>query len=142
MEQIERRDGAYYYGKTRCSTIDDAYDEFRAEYHSTLGRDSSRRLDRVGRRTERIHGFGFVFVGDPDEPGGRVVAGRVRYRLLGLSGIHYARIISAGDAPGLTEEGFERWFDRAFSAGSGMLRLERVREKSGRTCKRLKARYR
>lgn len=142
MEQIERKDGAYYYGKIRCNTIDDAYDEFRAEYHATLGRDSSRRLDRIGQRTERIHGFGFVFADNPsgrDERGGD---GKVRYRLLGLSGIHYVRILSVGDAPNFTEEGFERWFDRAFSAGSGMLRLEKVREKSGRTSKRLKTRYR
>lgn len=128
----------YYYGTVRCASADDAYLEFRAEYHSFIGRDSSRRLDRIGQRKERIHEFGFC---RDSAYGGEGFPAKVRYRILGLVGIHYCRVVGIWDIGGLEEEAVEEWIERAFTRGSGMLRLV-GKDKSGRTSKRLNTRYR
>lgn len=132
MEQITRRDDGYYYGERRCATANDAYGLFRADYHKGLGRVSYRRLDRAGRRVERIHGFGFVF-------GERLGPGKwtsVRYRILGLVGVHYCRIVGCWEYLSVGDDEFDDWFDRVFERGNGLLRLVGKKDKSGRTAKR------
>ena len=143
MEQIIRKDGQIFYGEKRCIDAEDAYCRFRADYHASIGREAFLRINRIGQREERIHGYGFSFAHMVSFGGdGRGDCGKVSYRILGLVGMHYCRIVGSWDLPGFTEEEFERWFDWAFSRGSGALRLVGKNDKSGRTSKRLKTRYR
>ena len=139
MEQIVRRDGKIFYGKETCLDAEDAYCKFREDYHASIGRNAFLRLNRLGTRQERIHGYGFSFTSTvppfvPDT--------RVPYRILGLVGVSYCRVVGGWDLPCRTEDEFERWFDWAFSDGSGALRLVGKKDKSGRTNKRINARYR
>ena len=134
MEKIIRgKDGRIYYGKHLCADADDAYRLFRRDYHGSLGRVASYRLGRMGQREERIHGFGFCF-----EHPVLYESGKTNYRLLGLIGIHYWRIVGCWDWPELDDDSFERWFDAAFSEHSGMVRMVDTKTKTGRTSKRNK----
>lgn len=143
MEQIVRRDGRIYYGERVCRDADDAYCRFRNEYHESLGKRAYYRLNRIGQRKERIHGYGFV-LGEPlrnpeaETGGGR----RVPVRLLGLVAGSYCRILGGWDIPDLDEQEFDRWFDWAFSEGSGALMLVGRKDKSGRTDKKLNKAFR
>lgn len=141
MEQITKVDGIYYYGKQACKDADAAYGRFRGEYHMGLGRQVFKRLDRLGQRQERVHGFGFVFEGGSDYPGDFGSLGRAEYRIIGLVGICYCRIIGIWDIPEGVGGRIEEWLDWAFSRGSGALSLVDRKSRSGRTSKRLKTRY-
>lgn len=139
MEQIVRKDGGIYYGELLCDDADHAYRLYRNDYYAAIGRKAFLRLNRLGQREERIHGYGFVFAEERTAPvhsGGRITA-----RLLGLVGISYCRIFGTGEIHTRTDDEFERWLDWALSRGSGVLRTV-GKDKSGRTSKRLKARYR
>jgi hypothetical protein len=141
MEQIIRKDGAIYYGRILCKDADDAYVMFREDYHRDLGRAVYRRLDRIGKRTERIHGFGFVRDGELD--GSRFVGlQKVRYYVLGLIGIHYFRIMGRWDMEHISDEDYEDWLEWAFTKGTKALSQCGKNEKTGRTSKRLNKRYR
>ena len=97
MEQITKRDGIYYYGGRKCLGIGDAYTRFREDYHKGLGKRVHKRLDRLGWRTERVHGFGFVFAdGRPGVPACHTGT-RIPYRILGLVGLSYCRILGQSD---------------------------------------------
>ena len=137
MEQITKVDGKYYYGKTFCRDISEAYRLFRNDYHRSLGKRVYRRLDKAPRQ-ERVHGYGFVSSGASWDGDRR----RVPVRLLGLVCGSYCRMLGGWDVPCSTEDEFEQWFEWAFSKGSGALRLAGRKEKAGRTSKRLNARYR
>ncbi len=139
MEQIVRRDGKVFYGKETCRDADDAYCRFREDYHASVGREAFLRLNRLGSRSERIHGFGFSFSSAVPP---FVQGARVSYRILGLVGISYCRIVGGWDIPCDTEDEFERWLDWALSRGSGVLRLVGKNDKSGRTSRRLNTKYR
>jgi hypothetical protein len=143
MEQIVKENGQILYGKQRCTGADDAYCRFRDDYHDALGKRAYERLNRLGQREERIHGYGFVFahpVYFGGDDGGACKP--VDSRLFGLVEGSYCRGVGAWDIPDYSEDEFERWFDWAFSRGSGALRLVGRKDKSGRTNKRLNARYR
>ena len=143
MEQITKRDGLFYYGERKCLCADDAYCRFRDDYHRSLGRRAYERLNRIGQREERVHGYGFVFKSKMDCGGmDRGGNGKTPVRLLGIVAGAYCRGVGAWDIPCESEEEFERWFDWAFSKGSGALRLVGRNDKAGRTSKRLKTRYR
>ena len=140
MEQIVKENGVLYYGEEICVSVDDAYSKFRKDYHKSIGRASYKRLDRLGQRKERIHGYGFVF-----EPGYSIThftGKKTVCRILGLVGISYVRIVGIWDYSEVQDEDFERWIDYAFSRGSGALRTVGLNLKVGRTSKRLKKRYR
>lgn len=139
MEQIIKKDGQIFYGKEKCLDAESAYCKFREDYHASIGRKAFLRLNRLGSRQERIHGFGFSFSSAVPP---FVSDTRVPYRILGLVGISYCRIVGGWDIPCRTEDEFERWLDWAFSRGSGTLRLVGKNDKSGRTSNRLNARYR
>lgn len=142
MEEITRKNGVYFYGDRRCSGADEAYERYRRDYHAAVGRDAFRRLDRLGQRTERVHGYGFAYAGnrsDQDDEFRRY--GKIRYRMVGMLGISYCRIIGLYDYGDIPDEVFERWFDWAFSRGSGALKLVGRKQKTGRTSKRLKTRF-
>jgi hypothetical protein len=142
MEQITKRDGIYYYGGRKCLGVCDAYTRFREDYHRGLGKRVHKRLDRLGWRTERVHGFGFVFAdGRPGVPACHKGT-RIPYRILGLVGLSYCRILGQSDIPCVSDEDFERWVDWAFSRGSGALRLVGRKDGTGRTSRRLRKRYR
>ena len=143
MEQIVRKDGEVYYGSRRCRDVDDAYCRFRDDYHVSLGKLAYYRLNRIGRRQERIHGKGFEFshpVSFERHDGG--ACGTVAVRLLGIVATSYCRVVGGWDVPCETEEEFWEWFDWAFSRGSRSLRLVGRNEKAGRTSDRIKTRYR
>lgn len=142
MEQITRRDGTVYYGNRRCGSIDEAYLMFRSDYHRSLGRDVHRRLDRLGQRTERIHGYGFVFEGGNSFGDMYRSLGRTRCRIMGLVGISYVRSVGLWDCPDIPDGEFERWLDWAFARGSGALTTVGTRDRVGRTSRRLRTRYR
>ena len=141
MEQIVRKDGRIYYGDWLCSDADGAYRLFRSDYNASCGRSAFRFLNRLGQRSERIHGYGFDYgPGTVPVPCGNQK--RTPVRILGLVGSSYCRTVGLWDIPFDTEEEIERWLDWAFSRGSGALRTVGVNDKSGRTSKRLKTRYR
>ena len=141
MEQITRRDGLVYYGERRCINIEDAYGLFRKDYHESIGRDSYARLDRLGRRKERVHGFGFVFEREPSKVS---VRGKdcpvIRARMLGIVCISYCRMVGEG-LPDLEDEEFDRWFDWTFRAHGGCVRTVGRNSGNGRTSKRKNVRY-
>lgn len=139
MAEIVRKDGRIYYGERICADADHAYRLFRDEYHSSIGRKAFLRLNRLGQREERMHGYGFVFAEERTAP--VHTFGRIPIRLLGLVGISYCWIFGTGEIHTGTDDEFEQWLDWALSRGSGALRTV-GRDKSGRTSKRLKARYR
>lgn len=141
MEQITRRNGVIYYGEQQCVDIEDAYKRFRRDYHDGLGREVYKRLDRIGRREERIHGFGFIFDKSLDFGNDFSGCARVPYRMA-LVGMFYCRFIGIEDIQNVPEDRYEDWFDWAFSKGSGALRLVGRKDGSGRTSKRLKTKYR
>ena len=143
MEQIVKRDGRIYYGDWLCSDADGAYRLFRNEYNASCERSAFLRLNRLGQREERIHGYGFVFshpLSFKRDDGG--TGGKTRVRILGLVDISYCRIVGCKDWPdNLSDDEFEKWLDWAFSRGSGALRTV-GKDKSGRTSKRFKTKYR
>lgn len=137
MEQIVKKDGRLYYGDQPCRNADDAYCRFRNEYHASLGRRAYHRLNRFGQREERIHDNGFVFEGSLGYEGD----GRADVYILGLMGLSYCRMLGGWSVP-CEDEQFEPWFDWAFSKGSGALRIVGRKQKTGRTSKRLKTKFR
>lgn len=144
MEQIVRKDGQIFYGRIQCLDADEAYCLFRDDYHRSIGKRASYKLDRLGQREERIHGYGFSFshpvsLGADDRRPSKATP----VRLLGIVDISYYRIVGCWEWPdNLSEQEFERWLDWAFTKGSGALRLIGKKDKAGRTSKRLKTRYR
>lgn len=141
MEQITKRDGYVYYGEHKCADIDDAYERFRMDYHKSLGRKTSWRLDRIGRRRERIHGFGCVFT---DESAPReqqyFPRGRQKIFLLGLVDIHYFWIMHLEDN-GMTDDQQFDYIDWLMMKGNKTLMfVDRKKKNTGRTSKRLNAR--
>ena len=105
---------------------DEAYCRFRSDYNASVGRQAFLRLNRLGQREERIHGFGFNFtrrIGDPEDEFRRY--GTVLYRMAGRIGISYLRVFGLFDYESVPDEEFERWFDWALSRGSGALKLKR-----------------
>ena len=128
MEQITKVDGKYFYGHRECYNADDAYRRFRDGYNYSVGRVAFKRLSRLGSRKERIHGYGFVFSGRVDDPG--LHHSVVPVRLLGIVSGSYCRMLGQWDIPGSVDESnFDKWFDWAFSSGSGAIRLKTMREK-------------
>lgn len=124
MEQIVRRNGRIYYGERPCRDAEEAYDFFRDDYHASIGRQAFLRLNRLGQRKERVHGFGFDFakrIGDDDFKR----YGTVLYHMAGKMGISYLRVFGINDYVAVPDEEFEQWFDWALSRGSGVLKLKR-----------------
>ena len=143
MEEITKRDGIFYYGERRCEGPDDAYHRFRNDYNASVGRAAFLRLDRLGQRTERIHGFGFHFAEGYRPEGGRYTGyGKVRYRMGGIVCLSYARILGLEEYGHIPDEEFDGWLEWAFTRGSGALKLVGREKGSGRKSKRLKTRYR
>lgn len=143
MEQITKKDGILYYGKQICSDSNDAYCRFRDDYHASLGKRVHRRLN-APEREERIHGFHVYFSEDIqkelDAEFG-VPEQRIPYRLLGLVGISYCRLLDTSGLPDYDDDKYERWLDWFLSHGDKMMTLIGRNDKSGRTNKN-KKRYR
>lgn len=140
MEQIVKRDGKIYYGSVECLNADDAYRKFRDDYNVALGKRYYQRLGRLGARKERVHGFGFVYDGEPDLPG--VTGGLVPTRLLGIAAGAYCRMLGSWDIPGgMDEDEFWLWFQWAFRKNGGAVRLVGRKDKAGRTSKILSKRF-
>ncbi len=126
MVQIVRRDGRIYYGERPCRDAEEAYEFYRDDYHASIGREAFLRLNRLGQRSERIHGFGFDFtkqVHDRRDEFRRY--GTVLYRMAGRIGISYLRVFGLYDYQSVPDEEFEQWFDWALSRGSGAMKLKR-----------------
>lgn len=138
MEQITKRDGRYYYGERLCDGVDGAYAIFRADYNESLGKNVYDRLGRLGGRKERIHGYGFVFSEEVDF-GCVGMPTTIPYRIIGLIGISYCRIIGLWDMQGMTDDNCEDYMDYILASGRGRLRL--VGRKDGSTRSKRK-RYR
>lgn len=134
MEQINIRNGEYYYGEEKCSDANDLYCRFRTDYHRELGRVASKRLDKPVRE-ERIHGFGFCFDRPVRTEPRWLKYKKVKYRLLGLIGTSYYRIFGIWDCPEVTDDEYEDWFDWAFSQNSKAITLVGKNERYGRTGK-------
>ena len=140
MEQITRQDGIIYYGSRRCETSDEAYLRFRNDYHKSIGRVSFKRLNRLGSRKERVHGFGFVFKTVPDFSD--ITPKKIPVYLLGIMAGAYCKCMSGEYIPDGTDEEIEHWIDWAFCSETKALRLVGKKQKTGRTSKRLKTRFR
>lgn len=117
MEQITKKDGVLYYGDRRCRDIDEVYVLFRDDYNRRIGKAVYLRLDRLGQRKERVHGFGFVrrngFV-----PTLRRPVAKAKYRLLGLCCQSYWWSI---DVSNIDEDLFEEWVEYALTKDSKAL---------------------
>ena len=128
MVQITKRDGVLYYGETPCEDENDAYDWFHDEYNERMGKTYEfgfyRRLED---QLEKEPCFGHR---------------KVKYRLMGLVGIHYCRIFGMWDYPKLTDEQFERWFEWALTQGNNAVTMVERKSEAGRTSKNLRKRYR
>lgn len=126
MEQIVRRDGRIYYGERPCRDAEEAYEFYRNDYHASIGREAFLRLNRLGQRSERIHGFGFDFARPLDYRGNDFRRyGTVLYRLAGRIGISYLRVFGLYDYESVPDERFDEWLDWALSRGSGAMKLKR-----------------
>ena len=117
MEQIRRINGTIYYGTEECVDIDDAYLKFREDYNRTIGTAVHFRLDRLGLRKERVHGFGII------RPHTYVLKKcgptvKVKYRLLGLINLCYWWFV---DIQPVDENDFDDWLEYAFTKGTGAL---------------------
>ena len=77
-----------------------------------------------------------------DEAYCRFRYGRIRARLLGIVGIAYCRMIGLWDQPDIDEEEYDDWLDWLLGYNSRVLYLVGIKQKAGRTNKRLKKRYR
>ena len=139
MVEIVKYKGIIWYGERPCRDADDAYCRFRDEYHRSLGKLAYYRLNRIGQRKERVHGYGFVFAHPLPSGGyGGGPCGTVGARLLGIVEGAYCRAIWRRDIPDIPDEAFDGWFDWVLSRGSGALRLVGRQTHSGRTNKRFK----
>ena len=139
MEAIQYTDGNYYYGIRRCIDVDEAYSLFRRDYHESLGAAVHNRLDRLGRRRERVHGYGFVFTGDLPyhfSYDGK----RVPCYIMGIVGLSYCRMVDMGYSPeGLDEDDMYRWIDFIYRRGCGILKMLNPRKRAVRRKRRAKS---
>lgn len=142
MAEIIKHDGIYTYRDKDYVSADSVYEAYRYDYHKSLGKAVHNRLDRIGSRKERVHGFGFIFSDSEQGSSQNTYSRSYNCRLLGLMGICYVRTIGVWDYSDITDEEFDEWFDYVFSRGSGKIRTLGVNKKVGRTSKRLKTRYR
>lgn len=140
MEQITKVSGCFYYGKSVCESVDDAYSKFRKDYHQSLGKNVAARLNRLGSRKERVHGYGIDFA-EPKESS-VILEKKVPVYLMGIVADGYCRMLGMHNAPDLEEEEYEQWLDFAFSRNSGVLRTVGVKFKAGRTSKLINKKYR
>lgn len=139
--QITKEDGTFYYGAIRCGDADDAYRRFRDEHNKSVGKCAFKRLNRLGSRVERIHGYGIVFKEQAGNPGFDYK--QIPVRLMGLVCGSYGRMLGRWNIPGeVDDDNFDGWFEWVFGKGSGCLRLERTKEKVGRTSRRLNKHFR
>ena len=144
MEQITRRYGIYYYGEKICKNADDAYERFRDDYHRLLGKSVFRRLDMSSRK-ERVHGFHCYYDKEYEKQLEQEFAQdeiRVPAYLLGINVISYCYSVNIEDCPDYEEEKFFRWLDWALLNYGTVIKLKNRKSGTGRTSKRLKARYR
>lgn len=141
MEQMTKVGRFYMYGSRKCRNADAAYVAFRADCIAEAGRDTSKYPDRIGRRKERVHGFGFVR--ESDAPLNIELDKRIPCRTLGLVCLSYCRIVGAWDFPKTeTDSDAEQLVERMFTKGSGMLCFPGRKEHAGRTSRRLGVKYR
>jgi len=135
MEKISKTDGVYYYGNIRCMDEHDAYRRFRDDYNRSLGAAVHLRLNRIGSRQERVHGFGFFFA---DKAYVRRLEDefasfpKVPYRIIGFLSVSPVRMIR--DIPEFDdEEKLYRWVDWICMSGNDKLyitgRKRNVRKK-------------
>ena len=143
MEKIEKRDGYFYYGDKRCVNADDAYRLFKQDYHRALGKRVYRRLERLGTRMERVHGFGIDFTQEYSDELARRFSGygRVRCRIMGIVGISYCRMVGIWDMPDVDDDEFPAYLDWLMDRRSNALYVVGRQAGSGRMDKR-KKRYR
>lgn len=150
---ITRCGTGYLYDNWFCTNSDAAYEYFRKDYHKSLGKVATLRLDHIGNRKERIHSYGFVFsdsyLQSINATIPQIPAKRVKCYFMGLVGISYCRMIGIHDvlrsfpsASTLSDEDYRRIIDRIFSSESRLLFQVGKKEKVGRTSKSLKKRYR
>ena len=143
-KKITRKDGKIYYGLHLCKDANDAYCRFRDDYHASLGKAVYRRLNMPDRE-ERLHGFKVYFTEKSqkhlDEEFGEP-SGKIEFRIMGLVGVSYCRGIDGNDLPDYDEERYARWFDWFLLHADSMMKRVGTKEKTGRTSKRLRTRYR
>lgn len=117
MESVKRISGKLYYGDYECNDADEAYRKFRDDYNRKLGKAVRIRLDRLGSRKERVHGFGFVRE-DSFIPKHCGPSTKTRYNLIGLYNLSYWWNI---DISQIDEDIFEDWVEFALTKKSGAL---------------------
>lgn len=145
MEKIIRSGGVLYYGELPCRNPAEAYKRFRDDYNTSLGNNVKSRLNRVGDRRERQHGFGFVLEEDYSNELKRRFTDydAVDIRLLGLVGLSYCWRISGAAFEHIDESEFDVWLDWVLDHSNRRARRFRGRrDHSGRTSSRLRTRYR
>lgn len=140
MEKIEKRKDTFYYGDKACSNAGEAYGLFREDYHKELGKRVYRRLNRVGQREERVHGFGSYYpVKYSDELAEKYGnTGRVRSYLMGIVDISYCRMVGIWDMPDISDDECDAYLDWLVDRKSNALYLVGRNVKTGRTATRKK----
>lgn len=135
MEQIVRRDDGVYYGEIRCSSVDEAYGRYRRYYNESVGRLAFRRLNRLGSRVERVHGYGFDF-GSEELDGFACYTsgnGAVKCHMMGLVCTGYCRMTGLRYMPDVPEDKFPEYIDWLFETGKGRTRTVGKKYAFGRT---------
>lgn len=142
MEQITKKGSSFYYGAVKCISSDEAYRMFREDIHSSIGRDSTKRLNRLGQRTDLIHWRGFVFDRGYFSPDRYEYDTAVNSRIIGIIGSSYCRIIGLWDIPDIDDAESDYFFDWLLEDGNRALRLTNRKGGLGRNNKRHNKNYR
>lgn len=140
MTQVTRKDGLLYYGEEQIKNIEQAYERIQEEHNRKVGRQVAKRLDRIMRRKERIHGFGFSMESSIKRDTFSSLC-KIPIRLLGLISTSYVFIVGSWDFPEIDDEDFDQWIDFVLSKNSGMLKLVGKYDRAGRTSKLLNKHY-
>jgi len=126
MEQIKRIEGTIYYGNIQCVDADEAYRRFRNDYHKLIGKAVYLRLDKLGRRTERVHGFGISRISNNLYTDFEYKK-RARCWLLGLVCQSYWWAI---EVPEMDDDLFDEWIEYALTKGTKAFQFMGLRKKS------------
>lgn len=127
MEQIIKQGSEIYYGNQYCKSIDYAYKLYRRDYHQMLGKAVYQRLDRLGQRTEYLHGYGFVF-SDNSLKDRFDNSKRTKCYILCLNGLSYIRTMGIWDYSDIREEDFDDWLDWVYTRDGKHLRTVGVKD--------------
>lgn len=130
MSGISKSRGLYHCCDRWFASADEAYRYFRREYNKKKGKASYEMLNRIGVRTERVHGTwmhfsdGYEFNSYPSD--------RIRTYMLGLFCSSYCKTVGIWDIPYDVDDPV-KWADWFFRKGCQEQKIVGKKLKTGRT---------